>query len=538
MKLLIAYRCLVALFLSLLLAACSESLTDQQQAERFCNALSDINSGQLNTTGLTELEGHAKVLESLKNVAPKRIRGDLKQFHHVFASWALAVSGEESMIDTFEELTDPTLAGAQGRIGDYIATHCGIRLDGGGYNVADRPSAQEICPGWPRIGNPNTFNNFPNLPDIAGANYFANDFMITRFGLSFGDAFAVEPGGKVVFHGQYPRSRYFAFHPNDMDLNNLPTLRDRDLEPDAGSVNPFSDSVRLIQNIGEGDANYYTATLVFGPEPENPQANTRYVGEKKSGGTNRYLINMLRLYASDLGNGANSGGVPLPAVTIYDAEGAISQHYDECDLYQQGGEDITTALKFPALPIADHRAREVPVWSTSSNFEAPSDTLANADVQYMSTVYSRRFGELFLIRARYLTGPDTRAGVPVNAPGYDTRLYTICNYNIWNGSAIQCLLNTDLDIDEQGYYTLVISDIADRPANLVSESATWINWGPYLDGQVSFRHIYRENRWVSEIASALEGGAVSAEAKPYVPLARHCSREAFETGGWKACAAL
>jgi hypothetical protein len=321
-----------------------------------------------------------------------------------------------------------------------------------------------------------------------------------------------------------------------MDLNNLPTLRDKDLEPDVGSINPFREPAETDQKpAGKKDTHYYTATLVFGPKPDNPEPNTRYVGEKKRGGTNRYLINMLRLYASDLGNGANSGGVPLPAVTIYDADGVVTQHFDECDLYNMGGEHIATELKFPQLPIADHRAQEIPAWSTSSNFDAPSDTLANADVQYISTVYSRRFGEIFVIRAQYLTGPDTRAGVPVNTPGYDTRLYSICNYNIWNGGAIQCMLNTDLNIDDEGYYTLVISDLEHRPDNLAQESATWMNWGPYLDGQVSFRHIFRENKRVSEIAAALEGRPVSPEALPYVPKASHCTREEFETGGWRAC---
>ncbi|MFK7977415.1 MAG: hypothetical protein AB8C02_14865 [Halioglobus sp.] len=518
----------------LLLAACAKPLSEQQQARQFCAVLEDINRGGLDVTGLAELDGHARVLKALHFAAPDAIEKDVEQFHDVFSGWASAVSGEKSMLKTFEALSAPSLAGAQGRIGDYIAKHCGIRLGDGEYTVAERPSAQDICPGWPRIGSPNTFNNFPNLPDIAGANYFANDFMITRFGLSLGNAFAVEPGGKVVFHGQYPRARYFAFHPNDMDLNNLPSLRDKDLKPDVGSVNPFTSPVPNAEAASSA-ANYFTATLVFGPEPANPLPNTRYVGEKKHGGTNRLVINLLRLYASDLGNGANSGGVPLPSVTIYDADGDVSEHFDECDLYAQGGDAIRTELKFPALPIADHRAQKIPTWSTSSNFEAPSDTLANADVQYLSTVYSQRFGDVFVVRAKALTGPDTRKGVPVSAAGFDTRLYSLCNYNLWNGSAINCLLNTDLAVDEKGYFTIVISSAENRPKNLDAESATWMDWGPYLDGQMTFRHVYRENALVASITAALEGGRPSADAAPHVPVAANCNRETFELGGWQAC---
>lgn len=362
--------------LCLCLVGCGESLSPQQQAQQFCTALDSVNGGGVDTRGLTELEGHALVLKTLLDVAPTTIAKDRARFHSAFANWAAAVSGDQPMLDTFMELSEPSLAGAEGRIADYIARHCELRLGDGGYKEAARPSAQGICPGWPRIGSPNTFNNFPNLPDISGANYFA-------------------------------------YHPNDMDLNNLRTLRDEDLEPDPGSVNPFREIPTPNGN------NYYTARLVFGPQADPPATNTSYVGEKKIGGNNRYVINMLRLYASDLGDGANSGGVPLPAVTIYDADGEITDHFEECDLYALGGESIRTALQFPKLPIADHRARATPQWSTSSNFDAASDTMANADVQYLSTVYSRRFGDIFVVRAKYLSAPSTRAGTPVSVSGYD-----------------------------------------------------------------------------------------------------------------------
>jgi hypothetical protein len=484
----------------LLLGACTPAEDPAQQAATFCATLDSVNRGEVNTGDQPELAGHARVLNTLLNVAPEAIEDELDQFHAAFANWAAAVSGDQPMLDTFDDLTDPSLAGAEGRIADYIADHCGLRLGDGSYKEAPRPSAQDLCPGWPRVGSPNTFNNFPNLPDISGANYFANDYMISRIGLAPGDAFAVEPGGWVELRGQYPYSRYFAYHPNDMDLNNLKTLRDRDLEPEPGSVNRFREAAAT------DSGNYYTAKLVFGPEPAKPEPNTSYVG-----------------------------GVPLPAVTIYNADGEVTDHFDECDLYARGGADIRTELRFPVLPIADHRARATPQWSTSSNFDAPSDTMANADVQYLSTTYSRRFGDIFVVRARRLSAPDTRAGTPVSAAGYDVRFYSLCNYNIWNGAAIDCMLDNELKVDEEGFYTLVISDAEHRPQNLEEEHATWMDWGPFLDGQLSFRHVFRENPRVAEIAAALVGAPVSAGTDPYVPRATPCTRAQFEAGGWPGC---
>jgi hypothetical protein len=523
-------RFFLIITLLVLLAACSARPDPAAQAELFCATLEQINQGNLDTEGMRELEGHAAILRALLDVAPTAISDELEQFHDTFARWSAAVTGENSMLMTFNKLSDPSLAGAEGRIGDYIASHCGLQLGDGEYVEAERPTSQHICPAWPRIGSPLTFNNFPNLPDISGANYFANNFIMNRLGLELGDAFAVEPGGWVEFRGQYPRARYFAYHPNDFDLNNLPTLRDQDLDPDAGSVNPFREVP------APGSKNTYTARLVFSAAPADPQSNTRYVGVKKDGvSSNRYLFNMLRLYASDVGDGPNSGGVPLPAMTIYTADGEVSEHFEECELYAPGNELLKTDLKFPALPIADHRPRQQPVWSASSNFEAPSDTLANADVQYLSTSYSQRFGDLFVVRAKRLSTPNTRAGDPASSPGHDLRLFTLCNYNIWAGHAIDCMLDQELEVDKNGFYTLVISRATDKPGNLMQEQATWMDWGPFLDGQLSYRHVYRESPKVAAIIAALAGEAVAPGDQPYVPQASPCTRELFERGGWRAC---
>lgn len=523
----VSYAAVAALVLPL---TCAEPPDPALEAERFCERLAFVNGGGVDTEGLSEIAGHAAVVEVLLEVAPTAIEDEMEQFHGAFDGWAAVVSGDREMLDTFEELSDPSLAGAEGRIADYIADACGIRLGDGSYEESPRLRVQEICPAWPRFISPLSSNTFPNLPDIAGGNYFANEFLITPLAVGYGNAFGVEPGGWVEIHGAYPQTRYFGFHPNDIDLNNLPTLRDRDLDPDPGSVNPFREVPPA------GSVNTYTVKLVFGPPPETPAPNTRYVGLKKDGeSTNRYVLNLLRYYATDPGNGANTGGVPLPAVTIYDADGEVTDHFEACDLYADGTEGLSSPLRFPVLPIADHRAQDPPFWSTSSNFEAPSDTLANADVQYLSTVYSRRFGDVFVVRAKALSAPNTRAGEPHSTPDRDVRLTTFCTYNIWNGSAIECLLDSDLEIDDEGYYTLVISDEANRPANLDASDATAIDWGPFLDGQLSWRFVFREDPKVAAIAEAVRGGEIPDELRPHVPRATPCDRATFEASGWRGC---
>ena len=502
-------------------------------AEDFCSTLEQVNSGSVETSDVSELAGHAKVVDTLLRAAEDQaLRDDLIQLRDTFAAWAHAVDGQVPMQATFAILRDPELAGVQGRIADYIAEECGIRLGDGRYKVGTDASRRGRCPAWPSVGNPMTFNHFPNLPDISGGNYFAQRFWVLDSGETPPGMFGVEAGGRVRIRGQYPQARYFAFHPNDEDLNNLKTLRDRDLDPDPGSVNPFR------EEPDTSGPHYYTAWLVFDQPPAEPAANTYYVGARKDGiKPTRWVWNMLRLYASDLGNGPNSGGVPLPAVTLFDREGEIVQHFDECEPFLPGEAHPETDILFPVLPIADHRAEDPPTWSTSSNFDSPSDTLANADVQYLLTTFSRRFGDIMVIRARQLKTPNTREGEPVSDPDSDIRLFTLCTYNIWSGSARQCLLDQDLLVDDEGFYTLVIADEAHRPANLESERATWIDWGPYLDGQLTWRMVYRENPFARRIAFALNGGYVPDSMQDYIPKAIPCTRARFEEAGWQGCLA-
>ena len=97
---------------------------------------------------------------------------------------------------------------------------------------------------------------------------------------------------------------------------------------------------------------------------------------------------MLRQHASDLGNCVNAGGVPGPAVTIYERGGSVSKHFEEYDLFVRLNEPLKSELLFPALPIIDHRATQRAQLCTSSNFDGSTDIMANADVQYFWTARS------------------------------------------------------------------------------------------------------------------------------------------------------
>ena len=83
--------------------------------------------------------------------------------------------------------------------------------------------------------------------------------------------------------------------------------------------------------------------------------------------------------------------------------------------------------------------------------------------------------------------------------------------------------------------TLVVCTEENRPANATAEDGcTWVDWGPYFDGQLSFRFLIRRNPLLVALRRAIVDGDISQEIAPYVPQTGHCSRQDFERKGWRA----
>ncbi len=472
-----------------------------------------------------EFVGHADVVGQLLEVAPSEIESDLRFLHERLVE-ARDANGA-AVLGVFPHLTDPDLANVEGRISDYIAECCRIRLDDGHYE-AGTLVGESRCPGWPGIGSPLTNNRFPYLLDTSASNYFSNRFWHGDGGPA--GFIPVPSGGKVVFRGEYLRARYFAFHPSDFDTNTLRTLIDVDLDPDPGSQNPYRGPVE------EGVAKRFTAQLVFAPEPERPEdrePNTSYVGSKRNGEPNPAVFNILRTTGSVLGGlPPNSTGVLLPSVTVEDADGNETLHYEECDPYPAGVEPPVETTHFASLPIPDHRGLK---WSgrfdVKSNWGLPYDLLASDDILYLTTPYTQRFGEVLVVRAKALRAPNTPRE-PVYAPGKDIRGFTVTTYNFWAGICNGALVDHEIALDDEGWFTLVVSREEDRPANASAANAvTWIDWGRYLDGQLTFRFLLRRDPVLQQLREAVTSGKASKEIAPYVPFAAHTSRAIFEAGG-------
>jgi hypothetical protein len=233
----------------------------------------------------------------------------------------------------------------------------------------------------------------------------------------------------------------------------------------------------------------------------------------------------------------NSAGTPLPAVAIHDADGSVRAEYEACDPYPPGTEAAVDETRFPAFPVPDYRAatRHTEV-STASNWGMPVDLLANADVLYLSSFYGKQHGSVFAVRFRAPRTPSLLRGVPLWAQDVDLQMFSLCTYNFWNGEAIACRMDESLAVDADGQHIIVVSDRASRPANAgPAEGVTWMDAGPYLDGQLTWRFVHRESEFLRALAPALRGESVSPEIAPYVPERAFCEKADFESGGFAGC---
>jgi hypothetical protein len=477
-----------------------------------------------------EFAGHTEILRILLDVAPDEIRGDLQTLHDLIAR-ARDID-RAAVLGIFPSLCNPELAGVEGRISDYIGKHCGISLGDPAWHVG-KLVRESGCPAWPGAGSPLTSNRFPYLLDTSASNYFSNRFWLGDEGPP--GFIAVPDGGRVVFRGEFPYSRYFAFHPNDVETNNLDTIVDLDIEPDPGSANPFRGVVP------DGMGRRFTAQLVFTAAPplHEREPNTSYCGLQKNGQPNTAVFNIYRTTGSELGAlPPNNTGVALPSVTVYDAKGQQLSHCDECDPYPAESTAPVDSTHFAPLPIPDVRGLNWPgEFRVCANWGLPYDILASRDILYLVSPYTRRLGEVFVCRAKAFTTPRTPEE-PVWTAGNDIRGYTVTTYNFWAGICEDAKIDHQVAHDDEGYFTLIVSSRANRPDNATAEhGVTWLDWGDYLDGQLTFRFLLRREPLLEKLAEAVVSGKASPAIAPFVPRAGHCSRAQFEAKGWRGALA-
>jgi hypothetical protein len=405
-------------------------------------------------------------------------------------------------------------AGAAATGAAIVALACiGAPADVTGASAATEPPAQ--C-SWGLQSNPTVVN--VEYPDLS-AHYWGRPLF-------------PQVGGRLVIRGEYPAARYFSFHVYDEKLVPLDSIYDTAVAPDPASSNPF------VRKPKRGAGDRYTLYVEFKPKPSNPAPNTLYVGETPQQTPTPEGTLMYRVYVPDNPSDP-AGGVPLPQVTWETEEGATIQQFGACasnsiEIGGQLNEEIANSnwpAGAPAPP--DPEATNPPTWARAFGSELVG-VWANRQVAYLKATISRQYGDVVVIHGKAPTFPNTRAG---QAPyrKRQVRYWSFCE-NSETTRVLACEPDYRAAI-QGGYYTYVVSDPDERPANATAANGvTWLPWGGTMaSGQVIYRNMLSASSFAQAVQNVPEGVSPQTLMGRYFPRAKYCARATFEAGGWSAC---
>jgi len=360
---------------------------------------------------------------------------------------------------------------------------------------------------------------------------------------------------KVTITGSYPKARFFSFAVYDhapVSTALADHLFDAQITPDPGSVNPFD-------------------SLDSSSDSTRPQDYTMTVTRTDSKADNVLRLHaetgwlLYRLYLPNAGEGS-MGGMPLPNISITDAHGQITP-LSACPTVNRQSELATLQPQFvPALlesppltpPVPDH------IWFGPIP-APPVRLLPNPDNKYLVSFFLSIYdpARIIVIRGKMPGFPGSYDGAPVSKParGFDTvrlRYWSMCLGDLVSPLPIEgCAVDATTPLDENGFYTIVISNDVLRPDWLLPQ-VVWLPWGdekmipktiflrntlPSLNFSQSAQNAIAQGCGVNfnfptpptqdEITQA--GKCTQNVMGDYYPMAAWCDRSDFRSGSWQAC---
>lgn len=372
----------------------------------------------------------------------------------------------------------------------------------------------------------------------------------------------VTPGNRIRIDGRFPAARYFSFNSYDLALRPTDALADAEVITAQDEENPFK-----VPNVSSGGR--YSAYLSFGDVPESRAAGTFYAGSIGAGPLsvpNTVLVPIIyRVYVSEAGVNLD-GGVGLPTLTIETNSGEAGLKLPTCaepifptlggNLPSLGLNELLLGLDYPdgLLPLPFPTATYPPVTrvfyglpDTFINIVAnvlppvkqlPLDSLpstgaggflSNIHNAYTSSAFARKYGNLFLLRAK---APSWRGAPNIGFSSEQVRYWSICQNEFATQRYTACRIDKNTPLDANGYFTIAVSDEADRPSYAVDrEGITWLPWGPYPDGLLLYRQMLANSNYDEAIQNVPKGDALEPIMGEFSPQVTYCRAVIFDQPG-------
>jgi hypothetical protein len=330
------------------------------------------------------------------------------------------------------------------------------------------------------------------------------------------------PGTHIRIDGVYPYARYTSWNVYDPALRPFTHKADADIVPDPGSANPFLPGAPRMTPVAQ---RRYTMFITFDADFK-PGPNTIYVDPSK----NPAGVFTLRVYVPDRGRDV-TGGVGLPQVTWEPNTAAgIPPGASPCvDLEKPSVSTITDGYAKQDGPDGGplFPGRNPPRWHRFVNLCQSGDDLffdneygdklpdsgqspcgnfgsggflSNMDNAYVATPISRGFGKLVVLHGKAPTFARTYPAAAA-MPAGQLRYWSFCQNDPFTQRYVACLRDDQVKLDENGFFTIVISRPADKPAC----AKNWIPWGAQPEGVLIYRHMLPEPAFSGAIQKASYG---------------------------------
>lgn len=375
----------------------------------------------------------------------------------------------------------------------------------------------------------------------------------------------VTPGNRIRIHGRFPDARYFSFNVYDAALRPIDALADTEVLPDRGAQNPFS-----VSGVMPGGG--YSAFLSYGDLPEEREPGFFYAGNVGLGPVslpNSLLVPIIyRVYVSNAGEHFD-GGVGLPLLTVEMLNGEQAYTLPSCTepilptfggaIPDLGLNALLLGVDYPddVLPLPFPTATYPPVTAvfyglpdTTVNILAnlvpairqlPTERLpatggggflSNIHNAYTTTAFDRSHGNLFLMRAK---APSWRGASHVGFNHEQVRYWSICQNEFMTQRFTACSVDEKTPLDEEGFFTVAVSDEADRPQFATKDhGVAWLPWGPFPDGLLLYRQMLPHIRFAEAIQNVPKGQDLAEVMKAFAPQVTYCRRDVFDLPGLTA----
>ena len=368
---------------------------------------------------------------------------------------------------------------------------------------------------------------------------------------------------ELYLDGDFPLARYMSIISYDGRGRPLESLADYLIEPEKDSINPFINSNSRIDK----NRAYKIQVLNNSPVTDRETGKISKISSYNtlnapSYGPNQQLI-IYRVYLPDNKTGP-LGGVNLPQLKVI-KDGKTYSGNDACKILN-ASQNLAITIDAAGIPPMMYRelasqtdkpetwpAKNPPEWyiqmdrqsligiyTGEFNNNAPRSTggfFPNLDNHYLRTIINRKYGKVVLLKAKAPLTPKTYNSNPTYKQN-ELRYWSVCsNQSFGNTRVNDCLFDEEIPLDKNGYFTIFVSRLKDRPRNANKECGyAWLPMADDGDGVfdedvsiIQFRHMLARDDFSNSIQSVKSQNDTKKVMKEYFPKSRYFMKNQVES---------